>query len=133
MSIKSAGSCRQKPKNLKNFYLLFSHRFTPITNRESTTIFDSNVHVRPIIEGCLFPSLSLPRVYPRELLTRLAAGECWLTCFSNLIIYVPISHPFYLFPYPFSLLRSRHLYICRELSTNQLFLCKTNPISEKPI
>jgi len=38
------------------------------------------------------------------------------TRIENPIIYVPI----------------RHLYICRERSTNQPFLCKTNPIPEKP-
>jgi hypothetical protein len=27
---------------------------------------------------------------------------------------------------------SSALYICQEASTNQLFLCKTNPISERP-
>ena len=53
-SIKSAGSCRQKSKNLKFFYLLFSHRVTRSRNRESTTIFDSNAHVRPIIEARTF-------------------------------------------------------------------------------
>ena len=36
----------------------------------------------PYYRGTFFPSLSLPRVYPWELLTWLAAGECWLTCFS---------------------------------------------------
>ena len=33
--------------------------------------------------------------------------------------------------YPLIYVPIRHLYICREASTNQPFLCKTNPISEK--
>jgi len=36
----------------------------------------------------------------------------YLPAYKAAVIYVPISH----------------LYICREPSTNQLFLCKTNPI-----
>ena len=45
-----------------------------------------------------------------------------LTCFSagDPVIYVPIR--------PYIYVPIRYLYICRESSTNQPFLCKTNPI-----
>ena len=43
---------------------------------------------------------------------RISSIENRESSIENPVIYVPI----------------RHLYICRELSTNQPFLCKTNPI-----
>ena len=50
-----------------------------------------------------------------SLLTNLPAYKAlYLRAYKAPDIYVPIRH-----------------YICRGFSTNQLFLCKTNPISEK--
>jgi hypothetical protein len=54
MSIKSAGSWKVKSENLKNFYLLSYKRVTSHERRETVYIFDSNVQVRPIIEGVFF-------------------------------------------------------------------------------
>jgi len=48
--------------------------------------------------------------------TQILSREMILPAYKAADIYVPI----------------RHLYIYREPSTNQLFLCKTNPIIEKP-
>jgi len=54
--------------------------------------------------------------------------------FRNFAFYILIfafsllPSPFSLFTYPFFLLRSRHLYTCKESSTNHPLLCKTNPI-----
>jgi len=51
-----------------------------------------------------------------SLFTKLTSCKAlYLRAYKAPDIYVPIRH-----------------YICREPSTNQLFLCKTNPISKKP-
>jgi hypothetical protein len=135
-SIKYAGSYNQKSKNLKNFYLLFSNRLTPITNPDSLAIFDSNVHVRPIIEARLFVSPAENRpIFGKPL------GELFmsylLTVFTPLEVRL-ISLVYFLMgpkPYPLYAICSfirQNLYNCRENSTNHPILCKTNPISGKP-
>jgi len=57
----------------------------------------------------------------------------YLPAYKAAVIYVPISHLSSACPVRvlFTLMGSSPLYICRESSTNQLILCKTNPISER--
>ncbi len=47
---QKCSTLKPKIEKSKKFLLLFSHRVTRIRNRESSTIFDSNAHVRPIVE-----------------------------------------------------------------------------------
>jgi hypothetical protein len=70
-STKSVGSCRQKSENLKNFYLLFSHRVTSDERRETGYIFDSNAHIRPIIEGRVFLQPSFRDRHPEAFVLKI--------------------------------------------------------------
>ncbi|MFZ2147903.1 MAG: hypothetical protein WAV28_11845, partial [Sedimentisphaerales bacterium] len=51
----------------------------------------------------------------------------YLPAYKAAVIYVPIRPYIYVPIRPYIYVPIRH-YICRELSTNQPFLCKTNPI-----
>ena len=111
-SIKSAGSWEQKSKNLKNFYLLFSHRVTRIRNRESSTFFDSNAHIRPIIEARCFTAEN---------------NELWTTNYeqrtTNFWQLSTVLWPLSSDLWPLS----SHLYTCRERFTNQPLFMQNKP------